>query len=94
VRAYGGAAAEALDRAAIVVVVPLATVRLVHAYEDSGVIAGVVRAWHVTPAKSDYGTEVRVEGAVPQAQVEAFVTALRDATAARARIRVEQSHRA
>jgi len=94
VRAYGGAAADALERAAIVEVVPHATVRIAHAYEDSGVIAGVLRAWHVIPAQSEYGAEVRIEVAVPQARVAAFVDAVRDATAARARIDVEPPERA
>jgi uncharacterized YigZ family protein len=94
VRAYGGAAQEALDLAEIVEVVPHATIRIQHAYEDSGAIASVLNTFALQPTKSDYGTQVDVEVSVPQVQAEDFAQAIRDATAARARMDVEASDRA
>lgn len=94
VRAYGGAAQEALDLADIVEVIPRATFRIQHAYEDSGALAAVCNNFGLRPSKSDYGTQVDVEISVPQSQAEDFEQAVRDATAARARIEVEPSDRA
>ena len=94
VRAYGGATQEALELADIVEVIPHATIRIQHAYEDSGAVAAVLNAFDLQPTKSDYGTQVDVELSVPQAQAEEFERAVRDATAARARIDVESSDRA
>ena len=94
VRAYGGAAQEALDLADIVEVIPRATFRIQHAYEDSGALAAVCHNFGLRPSKSDYGTQVDVEISVPQSQAEDFEQAVRDATAARARIEVEPSDRA
>lgn len=94
VRAYGGAALEALDLADIVEVIPHATFRIQHAYEDSGAVASVLNAFDLKPTKSDYGAQVDVEITVPQAKAEEFERAVRDATAARARIDVEASDRA
>ena len=92
-RAYGRAAQEALDLADIVEVIPLATFRIQHAYEDSGALAAVLNAFGLKPANADYGTEVDVEISVPQARAEEFERAVRDATAARAHIEVEASDR-
>ena len=94
VRAYGGAAQAALDRATIVAVIPHATIHIQHAYEDPGAIASVLNTFALQPTKSDYGTQVDLEVSVPQAQAEAFERTIRDATAARARIQVTPSDRA
>ncbi len=94
VRAYGGAAQEALDRADIVEVIPQATFCIQHAYEDSGAIASILTAYDLQASHSDYGTQVEIEISVPQVQAEEFERAVRDATAARARIQVTKSDRA
>lgn len=94
VRAYGGAAQEALDLADIVEVIPQATFRIQHAYEDSGALASVFNTFNLQPTKSDYGTQVNVEIPVPQTQAKDFERAVRDATAARARINIVHSDRA
>ncbi len=94
VRAYGGAAQEALQLAEIIEVIPHATIYIHHAYEDSGALASVCNAFGLQPTKSDYDTQVAVEISVPQSQAEEFVRAVRDATAARARIDIENSDRA
>ena len=94
VRAYGGAAQEALQLADIVEVIPHATIHIQHAYEDSGALASVLNTFDLQPVKSDYGTQVTVEISVPQVRAEEFARAVRDATAARARIDIEASDRA
>lgn len=94
VRAYGGAAKEALELAEIVEVVPHATVKVRHAYDDSGAIAGVLSAFALQPVKSEYGADVAIELSIPQGQMHELVTALRDATGARAVIESEDSDRA
>jgi uncharacterized YigZ family protein len=94
VRAYGGAAQEVLHLANIVEVIPHATFHIQHAYEDSGALAAVLNTFDLQPTKSNYGTQVDVEISVPQSQAKEFERAVRDATAARARIQVEASDRA
>ncbi|MCA8965052.1 MAG: YigZ family protein [Planctomycetes bacterium] len=86
VRAYGGAAAAALDRAEVRVVVPHATWRVEHVYEDSGAIAGVLSAFGLVPQQADYAAAVVLQLSVPLARAEALRAALRDATAGRAAI--------
>jgi len=94
VRAYGGAAQAALDHAEIVAVIPQATIRIQHAYEDSGAIAAVLNSFDLEPTKSDYGTQVDIEISVPEVQADDFEQAIRNATAARARIQITKSDRA
>ena len=94
VRAYGGAVKEALELAEIVEVVPHATIRIRHAYEDSGALASVCNQFDVQPTASDYGADVTVELSLPQVRADEFARAVRDATAARARVEVTDSDRA
>ena len=84
VRAYGGAASEALDLAGTHIVIPHTRVRIAHAYEDSGSVAGVLARWQLAPVNQDYTDSVVVDVAVRSTRVDDFVTAIRDATANRA----------
>ena len=84
----------ALEVAEVIEVVPHATLRLTHAYEDSGAVAGVLRQFGLTTQRSDYGAVVTAEVSAPQAQAAELAGALRDATAARARVEVTDSDRA
>jgi uncharacterized YigZ family protein len=93
VRAYGGAVRAALEVADVVEVVPQATVRIRHAYEDSGAVAGVLSRFELQPLRSDYATDVTTEVAVAQARAAELARALLDATAARARVEVHDSDR-
>jgi uncharacterized YigZ family protein len=83
VRAYGAATAAVLDTAPVAVRPVLVRVAFEHDYGLSGVVEGVVAAHEVTVLASDYGAAVRLEVAVPRRQADAFVDALRDATAGR-----------
>ncbi len=89
IRAYGGAAAEALARAPVRTVVVTRTVTVAYPYELSGAVQGAVAAAGLAPADSDYEAQVVQRFAVPLRQVEAFVRELRDRTAGQARITVE-----
>lgn len=80
IRAYGGAAAEALDAATIVESPIVETVRFTFGYEHSGAVQGVLSALGLEPARADYGESVRMEVAVPIEGVERLRSRLVDAT--------------
>lgn len=94
VRAYGGAVREAIARAEIVEVIPHATLQIIHGYEDSGAIAAVLHRFAVKPSRSEFAESVTVDVAVPQTQAEQLASAIREATAARAKVSVTASDRA
>lgn len=80
VRAYGDAAAAAIEDATIAVGPVLARYRVVHPFDLTGPIAAVLAAHDVTTVTADYGMEVELTVTVPVAVAEAFTTALADAT--------------
>jgi uncharacterized YigZ family protein len=82
-RAYGGTAGMALDRAQLVEV--SATVELVveHAYSDTSAVQAALAASSATLVESIYEDMVRLVLRVEEVAVEALVTALRDRTAGR-----------
>lgn len=85
-RAYGGAAGQALDRAELAVVPIRQSLRCTHEYGDSGAIAGVLAAHGLEAENAAYGSEVSFVIHVAL-RAEAEVTrALGDATAGRVRI--------
>ena len=83
-RAYGGAAGQALDRAELLEVEVQVRLRCVHSYGDSGAVQGVLAAWDLTAQDEEYGEAVCFSIDVGLRAVEAVETALRDVTAARA----------
>ncbi len=83
VRAYGGAAAAALELAEVVERPVVETLRLKFYYESSGAIRGVLAAFGLEPVRADYGAEVRMEVAVPVEEKERLREALRDAARGR-----------
>lgn len=83
-RAYGGAAGQALDRAEIREVVMLQTIDVRHPYGDSGAVSGVLAAWNVEPADAEYGEDVCFRVRVPLSDADRFCRELKDATGARA----------
>ena len=84
VRAYGGAAAAALERARVVEQVLMATVSITHEYGDSGAIQAVLHKANLTPHSTDYGERSVLVVDVAVDLTEAFVSALVEATAGRA----------
>ncbi len=83
IRAYGGAAAAALDRAEIVERPVVETLRLVFAYGDSGAVQGVLSGFGLSPVDATYGAEVEMTIEVPVEDVERLTAALGDATRGR-----------
>ena len=69
VRAYGGAVAEALDRADIVEVVLTRRVRAIFDYELTNAVDAFLHARGVEPVAKDYGSEVRFEFELPIPEV-------------------------
>lgn len=89
VRAYGGAAAEALDAADIVTVVPKARITLTYSYECTNAIQALVHAHQPTTLSSDYGEHVTLTLEVLESEAAEIEREVRDATAGTAIIRVE-----
>ena len=84
-RAYGGAAAEALDRARIRLVVPTCRVEVDVDYADvEGVRAFATRQGQ-EERSADYGARVRLTWSVPAAAAHPFADDLLDATHGRVR---------
>ncbi|MEW6071167.1 MAG: YigZ family protein [Planctomycetota bacterium] len=86
-RAYGGAAGRALDRAPRRTVLVTRRLLVVHPYDCSGPVRGLLAAEGLVPAAADYGAEVRLVLDVPVRSLAAFTAALRDRSAGRAAIR-------
>ncbi len=89
VRAYGGAACEALDRSEVLDQLLTAAVAITHAYELSGAIKRILHRARLAPRDADYGAETRFVVDVPVHDLDAFLAAIRDATANRATCTVE-----
>ncbi|MCP3919730.1 MAG: DUF1949 domain-containing protein [bacterium] len=72
IRAYGGAAGMALDRAEIVTVAITARRVLNFPYACSGVVEGLLAAERLEVKRAEYGADVRIEVDVPVRRLEAF----------------------
>ena len=83
VRAYGDAAAAALGAATVVERPALVTRRLLHDYDLTGAVDGVLAAHDATEVDSEYGARVTRVVQVPRAAAVAFDEDVRDATAGR-----------
>lgn len=83
VRAYGDAAAAAIEDATIVDRPVLARFCLVHPYDLTAAIAGVLAAHGAATLEADYGMEVELAVAVAVADGERFAAAVVEATAGR-----------
>ena len=86
VRAYGGCAGKALDRAPIDERLRTTRLRLVHSYADTGAVAAVLAELDLVPAATEYGAEVTVALEVPEAQAAAVRLRVAERTAARAQV--------
>ncbi len=84
-RAYGGAAGEALDRTELVEVRVRRRVVVEFPYEVSGAIEAVARACEAEPAEADYGAAVRAAFVVPLDRLEEFERELVERSSGRAR---------
>lgn len=87
VRAYGGTAGMALDRAPVVEVADTVAVRVEHDYADTGAVDAVVATERLGRADPEWGEGVAFTVRVPVEDLERVTGALRDATAGRVRVR-------
>ncbi len=86
VRAYGGAAAAALDHAVLVPRVQTEPWVVTHGYEDGPAVQRTLERLGIPCDDVDYGQQVRRTLAVPVADRSAVARALADATAGRAQL--------
>ena len=86
IRAYGAAAAEALDLAGILEKPVVENVRFEFPYDFSGAVSGLLAAYELSPASTRYGAGVQMEVALPVEDVDQFRQAVRDATCGRAKL--------
>jgi uncharacterized YigZ family protein len=83
VRAYGGAAAAALDLAEKRTVVLTERIVLGYAYNCAGPIEGLLADLDLRPANSEYAEDVTLTLDVPLARIERLLEEFRDRTAGR-----------
>lgn len=86
IRAYGGAAAEALDLADVVEVPVVEVLSIAYPYELSGAVQGVLHAYRAEIRETDYGLGVCRQVAIPIEQTADFERDLLEVTAGRAEI--------
>lgn len=83
VRAYGDAAATAIDASEVVVHVATTTVTMTHAYDATGPVDGALAAAEAVITDEVYGADVTRTVLVRVAAADALVASLRDVTAGR-----------
>jgi uncharacterized YigZ family protein len=84
-RAYGGTAGMALDRAKLVEVAGTVELVVEHGYADTNAVEAVLATVPATTTDAAYEATVRLVLRVEEEAVEALVAALRDRTAGRVR---------
>ena len=84
-RAYGGTAGMALDRARLVEVAATVDLVVEHAYADTNAVEAVLATLPATLVDAAYDVGVRLTLRVEAGAAEALVNALRDRTAGRVR---------
>jgi len=85
-RAYGGAAGEAIDRADIVHVRVKKTVVIDYPYEVSGPVEGLLAAVEAHVDHADYGAAVQARITLPLDRFDEFCAELTERTAGRAHL--------
>jgi len=83
IRAYGGAAGQALDRSSLRVVEQTTPLTIHFAYSDTRAVQAICSAHNLTPLETAYETDVRMDLLVPVDHLEHIRDALRDGTAGR-----------
>lgn len=87
VRAYGGAAAAALDRVPVKVTAITQGILLRYPYECAGAIGSLLSALELAPARAEYGEVVEMELRLPLSGTESFLAEVIERTAGRASAR-------
>lgn len=86
VRAYGGAAGQALDRSATERFVPSVRLPLRYAYDDSTAVEGALREHDARVVASEYGAAVQCTIEVAVAARDALAASLVNATSGRVKL--------
>ncbi|MFO7587878.1 MAG: YigZ family protein [Gemmatimonadota bacterium] len=86
-RAYGAAGARALAGVAVAAVRPGRVLRIRHGWEDTGAVASALEAMDALRLAERYDAGVEIDVAVAEREVGSLESALREATAGRARVR-------
>ncbi len=86
VRAYGSAAAAALDAGLTEPYVPKLVLRVVHGYAEAGDVERALTEGGATELSAEYGSDVRRHVEVAVDREEALRVNIRDATRGRARV--------
>lgn len=86
IRAYGGTAGKALDRAPIEVVEAMIRLRVTHAYDDTGPIQALIGSRNLTVEDTEWGERVTLTLSVREDEAVAITAELTDRTAGRAQI--------
>ena len=89
VRAYGGAAAEALVLAPIVVRKIETVIRITFPAEVNSGVMGTIHKHSVKVLGIEYDASARVQVSLPPSRVDAFCAAIKEATGDRATVEVE-----
>ncbi len=86
-RAYGRAAAEALDLAELLETPVVRSLQLAFAYDLTGAVQGVLAAFRLEPTAADYGAQVQMRLDVPVDQADSLTHQLTEATAGRLQVK-------
>jgi uncharacterized YigZ family protein len=78
IEAYREGAAEALNNGVVVERIRTQRLRISFAYENMGVVMGLIKRWEFEPAATDFQMSCSVDVDVRLAQVEGFVAAVED----------------
>lgn len=81
VRAYGDAAAAAIAAATIIERPRTTSLEFTHPYDVSAAVQSVMAAYDGANVDTDYAEDVHVRLAIPDEDLDAFITAMTDATA-------------
>lgn len=87
-RAYGGVAADVLERLTPAWAAPGRSVVVTFPYEDTGAVMRLVEASHGVRSGEAWGEEATIRLLVPGAELEGLRRSLRNATAGRCHVRV------
>ncbi len=85
-RAYGGAAGQALDHATIRTVLITKRIQLCFPYSCSSVVDSLLAAHSLSPEQSDYGIVVKLWMRIPEDQFPVFASQLQERSAARVQL--------
>ena len=85
-RAYGGCAGKALDRAQLKPLIVRIRLGVRHPYNCSGAIQGVLARARLSPLEAHFEGDVRFELDVPEDRIDKVVRELRDAAGGRAQL--------